>query len=458
MSQLPLGWCECTVGDLANYVTSGSREWSKYYSNTGALFVRTQDIKTNELCSFDGIARVALPPSVEGKRTRIFKNDLLITITGANVGKCAYVIEDLPEAYVSQSIALVRLLDPSIAQFIHKQLIAPSFQDGRTALQRSAYGLGRPVLNLDNVRTVKLRLPPAREQGRIVAKIDRLRAKCKRAREHLDHIPRLVDKYKQAVLAGGFRGTLTNEWRHVRPLADNYPSEPLPISERLHLLPSGWKWVAAADVVEGGSEIVYGIVQPGPKLISGVPYVRGTDIEDGRIKIDQLLFTSDEIARKYERASLKAGDVLLGIIRATKVAIVPVELTGGNITQGTARFRPSQIIRSKFLARWLESPRAQAWLHSKFRGIDMPGLNLRDVRQLPIPLVPIEEQDEIVRRVETAFAWIDRLAKETSSGRKLIEHLDQAILAKAFRGELVPQDRTDEPASDLLKRIRATKG
>jgi len=67
----------------------------------------------------------------------------------------------------------------------------------------------------------------------------------------------------------------------------------------------------------------------------------------------------------------------------------------------------------------------------------------------------LTEQREIATRLRTAFAWIDRLAAEATSARKLIDHLDQAVLAKAFRGELVPQDPNDEPASLLLERIKA---
>ena len=73
------------------------------------------------------------------------------------------------------------------------------------------------------------------------------------------------------------------------------------------------------------------------------------------------------------------------------------------------------------------------------------------------PSAPIEEQSEIVHGIEAAFAWIDRLAKEAASARKLIDHLDQAVLAKAFRGELVAQEPNDEPATALLERIRAER-
>ena len=80
-----------------------------------------------------------------------------------------------------------------------------------------------------------------------------------------------------------------------------------------------------------------------------------------------------------------------------------------------------------------------------------------EIRALHICLAPLAEQHEIVARIERAFSWIDRLANEASSARKLIDHLDQAILTKAFQGELVPQHPSDEPASVLLERIRAER-
>ena len=84
-------------------------------------------------------------------------------------------------------------------------------------------------------------------------------------------------------------------------------------------------------------------------------------------------------------------------------------------------------------------------------------INLDILSRIRLPIAPLDEQGEIVDRIEKAFSWIDRLASETTNARKLIDHLDQAVLAKAFRGELVPQDPNDEPASVLLERIRAER-
>lgn len=380
-------------------------------------------------------------------------------------------------------------------EFLRWCMSAPDF---RLEFLKDLSGIGGSLTRArpQTVKKIEIPLPPLPEQRRIVRKLDTLSARTTTARTHLAAIAKLVEKYREAVLEQAFKGTLTDEQvplsgaksgadllEDIRAERKSHflyaerakkqakgqnasdasilkrykPPEAVAAVDCPHELPAGWAWAVAGEVVQPGSDIVYGIVQPGPKLSEGVPYVRGMDIVDGVIQTDQLLKTSPEIAQKYERASLKGGDILLGIIRATKVAIVPSSIEGANITQGTARFRPSSVISTEYLAYWLASKTAQSWLHSKYRGIDMPGLNLRDVRQLPVPLAPVEEQREIVRRIEAAFAKIDRLAAEAEKALKLTDRLDQRILAKAFAGELVPQDPTDEPATELLARIREAR-
>jgi type I restriction enzyme, S subunit len=90
-------------------------------------------------------------------------------------------------------------------------------------------------------------------------------------------------------------------------------------------------------------------------------------------------------------------------------------------------------------------------------GSGLQHIHLVDLRRDFIPVAPAHERSEIVKRVTAAFSWINRLASEATSARKLIDHLDRALLAKAFRGELVPQDPNDEPAGVLLERIRAER-
>jgi type I restriction enzyme S subunit len=89
----------------------------------------------------------------------------------------------------------------------------------------------------------------------------------------------------------------------------------------------------------------------------------------------------------------------------------------------------------------------------------MPKITGDTLRSLPIQLpATVDERREVVHEIESAFQWVDRVAAETAHARRLIDHLDQAVLAKAFQGELVPQNPSDEPASVLLERIRTERG
>jgi type I restriction enzyme S subunit len=120
--------------------------------------------------------------------------------------------------------------------------------------------------------------------------------------------------------------------------------------------------------------------------------------------------------------------------------------------------RLSDAADSKFVEVMSAAKQSKDWLLPHIKtAAGQHGISGADLKRLPIPLPSIPEQQIIARRIDTAFRWIDRLASEATSARKLIDHFDQSILAKAFRGELVPQDPNEEPASVLLERIRAER-
>jgi type I restriction enzyme S subunit len=171
-SDLPGRWVLCPYRNLTTLVTSGSRGWKEFYAQTGAIFIRTQNIKTDKLVLED-VAFVDLPKSAEGTRSQVLKDDILITITGANVTKAARVEAQIPEAYVSQHIALTRPRWSEMSQWIH--LCFVSHGSARGTLEKLAYG-DKPGLNLNNIRDLALPIPPLREQRRIVAKVDQLMA------------------------------------------------------------------------------------------------------------------------------------------------------------------------------------------------------------------------------------------------------------------------------------------
>ena len=198
-------WRQTTLGDESSLVTSGSRGWAKYYADDGPLFVRAQNIKTDALV-LDDLAHVRPPAGSEGARTQVFENDLLITITGANVTKSALVKQPLGEAYVSQHVALVRPVNPDHAPFLYYAIVSP--RNGRAFLEEQAYGAGKPGLNLTNVKEVPIGLPPLAEQYQIVAEVEARNTAIDHLEAELDRQITRSNRLRQATLRSAFTGCL----------------------------------------------------------------------------------------------------------------------------------------------------------------------------------------------------------------------------------------------------------
>lgn len=197
---IPEGWEWCRYGELCEYVTSGSRGWQQFYSDNGALFIRAQNIKTDRLC-LDDEAFVDLPDKAEGLRARVAKHDILITITGGNLGKTALVEDDFEEAYISQHIALTRLMNTDLARWVHMSLTTD--RGPRGALL--AYSRGdKPGLNLPNVRHVPIPLPPLAEQAAIVERVEALMTTCRALEAEIAHSRTHAAHLLQAVLKEAF--------------------------------------------------------------------------------------------------------------------------------------------------------------------------------------------------------------------------------------------------------------
>jgi type I restriction enzyme S subunit len=178
----PMNWQAVNFSDLCNLVTSGSRGWAEFYSDTGPKFIRAQNIRFGRL-RLDDLACVSLPKKAEGTRTQVSQGDLLIVITGAGVTNPALLDHELGEAYVSQHVALIKPTATSLSRWLLLCLMAPV--GARAELVQRAYGAGKPGLNLDNIRSLRIPLPPLAEQNRIVSKVDELIALCDRLEAQL---------------------------------------------------------------------------------------------------------------------------------------------------------------------------------------------------------------------------------------------------------------------------------
>ncbi len=201
---LPEGWTIATADQLTFLITSGSRGWGDFYSDTGVLFIRAQDIKTDALNLHDA-ARVDVPFDAEGTRSSVSEGDILVTITGANVTKSALVPEMDELAFVSQHVALLKLTQPETSPFAFNWIVSPA--NGRKTLESWAYGAGKPGLSLEQVRSLPIALPPLAEQIRIVAEVERHLSIIREVESEVDKNLQRAQALRQSLLSKVFWGS-----------------------------------------------------------------------------------------------------------------------------------------------------------------------------------------------------------------------------------------------------------
>ena len=197
--------------------------------------------------------------------------------------------------------------------------------------------------------------------------------------------------------------------------------------------PLGWDVRALRDVVREGTVVTYGIVQAGDEYPDGVPYIRTGDIVDGRIATGRLLRTDPAIANKFKRSRVDTGDIVMSI-RATvgTTAIVPGELAGANLTQGTARICPGHDVTGEYLLHCLRTPGIQQWISRQIKGATFREITLARLRELPVPVPPRPEQEVFSRRIQA----VEKLETFQHSSLLELDALFASLQHRAFRGEL----------------------
>jgi type I restriction enzyme S subunit len=437
VSGLPSKWAVIPLRAIAAKIVDGSHN-PPAKADEGYPMLSARNVQ-EEAVHFDDYRLVS--PSAfasEHKRTKIQPGDVLLTIVGA-IGRTA-VVRGEQQFVLQRSVAVIGELQGVEPRFLSKAFLNPSFQQW---LNDNAKGTAQKGIYLKRLASAQIAIPPLPEQRRIVAKIDSLSAKSGRARDQLDHIPQLVKKYKQAILAAAFRGELTREWRNAK-------------SETV-----AWTETTAGKIIQ---DIVAGKnlrCEERPPAANEIGVLKVSAVTWGSFN-PQATKTLPKKFVPSELTRVRPGDFLISRANTIELvgAVVIVAETPPNLFLSDKVLRLGMAEENKPWMLWfLRSPQGRAAIEESSTGnqLSMRNLSQAALREIVVPLPNRDEQREIVRRIETAFAWIDRLAAEATSARKLIDTLDQAVLAKAFRGELVPQDPNDEPASVLLERIRAER-
>ncbi|MBN2062093.1 MAG: restriction endonuclease subunit S [Deltaproteobacteria bacterium] len=176
--------------------------------------------------------------------------------------------------------------------------------------------------------------------------------------------------------------------------------------------------------------------------------------------LDDVAYVELPLKAEGTRTRIKKFDLLVTITGAnvTKTALVKNEIGEAYVNQHVSLVRLKNNDNAFYIHLWLISPNTgRKQLEEAAYGAGKPGLNLQNIKDVLIPLPPLEEQKEIVRQVDKLFALADKVESHYQRAKARVDKLSQSVLVKAFRGELVPQDPNDEPAEKLLERILEEK-
>jgi type I restriction enzyme S subunit len=344
------------------------------------------------------------------------------------------------------------------------------------------------------LRASKFPIPPFNEQRRIVAKIEALKAHSQRVKEELEAIPALLDQFRQSVLAAAFRGDLTADWREKNPdvepasvLLERIRAERRRRWEKAELekmkaqgktpkddkwkekykelesvnafdlleLPEGWCWASFAEV---SKRVTVGHVgsMKDEYIEEGIPFLRSQNVRENRFDPEGLQFICQEFHKKLSKSSLQPGDLV--VVRSGSVGVacvIPETLKEANCSDLVIVKQP-QAINPHYGAYYMNSV-ARSHVNAKQVGVALTHFNTQSMAEMPIPVPPLAEQQKIVHQVQALFKIAEYVEQQYKEVKADLSSLDRSILAKAFRGELVPQDPNDEPASVLLERIRAER-
>lgn len=337
-----------------------------------------------------------------------------------------------------------------------------------TANERAA-GVQLPRVTFDKLADLEQPIAPLAEQRRIVAKVEALLEQVRRAKDRLDRVPLILKRFRQAVLAAACEGKLTEEWRAVaKPLSVTAPEDSVGTDDQdnteafVGAAPESWAWVAIDDACE--AVIDYRGRTPPTSDSGKIPHVRTTNVRHGRIDWNTESFVTEAIYEQFmTRGIPKLGDVIF-TMEAPLGDAAPVDTDRKfSLAQRLLLLRGRRdLLQGPFLALILQSPQVRRSVEARATGSTVLGIAYKRLRYVRLPIPSMHEQAEIVRRVDDLFALATAIEQRVERAAASAGSLPQAILSKAFAGELVPTEaelaraegRDYETAEQLLERVR----
>jgi len=451
-TELPEGWSQVKLGVVASAIKGKKPVELLTEKSEGA--VPYIDIKAFESGSFREYATPALSRVAE-------KGDILIVWDGARSG----LVGKMPDRGAVGSTLAV--LQPHTG---NQDYLFLFLQASYEQINANVRGTGIPHVDPGILWNLEVPIPPLAEQKRIVAKVEELLARVNAARDRLAKVPVTLKRFRQSVLAAACSGRLTEDWRTTNraPAIPRQPTANSPGNSDLPEIPEVWQWVRFGDLTRrfcsGTSNVP--LSEPSP-----FPVLRSSSVRQGKIDYNDVRFLTQAQAEKCDAILVEKQLLftrLSGSIEYVANCAMVRDLAGRRV------YFPDRLFcadlkdpqHAKYCEICFGSPVLREGI--PFESKSTAGhqrISMGAVTRFWIPFPPLPEQHEIARRVEDLFALADSIEKKVVAGTVRMEKLTQAILAKAFRGELISteaelarEERRDyEPATILLDSIKAER-
>jgi type I restriction enzyme S subunit len=500
LPSLPTSWCWVSLNDLASpeahAITDGpfgSNLKTEHYTDTGPRVIRLQNI--GDAVFNDEYAHIAEKHYEQLTRHSVQAGDIVVAGLGETLPRACVIPDWVGPAIVKADCPRVRL-DRSLAlpDFVCFALNSSGVQRRTSTV---IHGVGRPRLNLAEIRGIWLPLAPLPEQHRIVEKIEELFSDLDAGVASLERAKANLKRYRASVLRSAVEGRLTEDWRKEHPQTEDgqilldrilrerrerwekdqlaqfkkkgkeppknwqskYEEPSAPDTSELPELPEGWVWAT----VEHCSFVDVGFAFKSSEFADeGIRLLRGENMEPGALRWKDVRYWPTDKVDGYEHLLLSEGDIVLAMDRplvsaGLKIARAKETDLPALLVQRMARLRVMTEVHTAFLFVTMQTQRFITHLLGEQQGTQLPHISGNSIQEFLIPLPPLAEQDQIVALVEERLSQIDSAEKTIVSELIRSKRLRQSILKRAFEGKLVPQDPKDEPASVVLERIKATR-
>lgn len=479
--EIPENWIWVEIGSLSKVVSGGTPRSSikEFYENGTIPWITPADLSKYKKVYISNGRKYITELGLAKSSAKLLPINTVLFSSRAPIGYVVIAKKELATNQGFKSFPPSSAWIPKYCYYYLKSIknLAESMASGTTFLELSG----------KKAAQIPFPLPPLAEQKRIVAKLDILMGHIERSKERLAKVPALLKGFRQSVLAQAVSGKLTADWREEHgdvESADvlleriietklntaNTPKEKANFEKDLKnysLDTRNESWVIidakhlCYNITKGTTPKKENLRQEGK-----VPYLKVYNIVNNKIDFAyKPQFISSDIHINYlKRSIIYPNDVIMNIVGPPlkKVAIVTNQYPEWNINQALAIFRPTspELLTHKYLYICLSegSEVDKILITQGARGVvGQINISLGQCKSFKIPLPPLQEQQEIVKQVEALFAKADAIEAQYQAAMQHLETLPQAILAKAFRGELVEQDKEEEPARVLLERIQAER-